>query len=212
MSDGVIVIGGGGHGKVVVSTLLSSGVTVTGIYDDDKERWGKEILKCRILGPLSMIESIGCAYAVAAVGDNLLRSRIVSRFEKLNWVRAIHPAAYVHPSAVIGAGTVVFAGAVIQPDALIGEHCIINSAATIDHDCIIGDYVHIAPGVKLAGNVKVEEGAFLGIGSAAIVGITVGKWTIVGAGGVIIEDLPSKAIAVGVPAKAIKHRDNVNQR
>jgi len=210
MGDGLIVIGAGGHAKVVVSTIFAAGMTVTAIYDDDKEKWGGEILGCKILGPLSMIDFSSGESAIMAIGNNYVRMRLASRFEKLDWVTIIHPEAYVHSSVHIGTGTVVFAGAVIQPDAFIGNHCIVNSGATIDHDCVIGDYVHISPGANLAGDVKIDEGAFLGIGSAAIVGITVGKWTTIGAGGVIIHDIPPNAVAVGVPAKAIKYKENLS--
>ena len=206
MSDGVIVIGASGHAKVVISSLLAAGITVAGVYDDDQEKWGCEISKCKVFGPLSMIGDLSGESALMAVGNNNVRKRLVSCFEKLKWLTVIHPAAYVHPSAIIGAGTVVFAGAVIQPDTIIGKHCIINSGATIDHDCIIGDYVHVAPGTNLAGSVKVGDGAFLGIGSAVIIGVTIGKWSTIGAGGVVINDIPSNAVAVGVPAGIIKYK------
>lgn len=208
MDDGVNVIGAGGHAKVVISVLLAAGIPVAAVYDDDKEKWGCEVLKCKVLGPLSMIDDLARKPAIMAIGNNHVRRRLVSRFKKLYWITAIHPDAYVHPSVRIGAGSVVFAGAVIQPDTFIGEHCIINTGATIDHDCIIGDYVHIAPGTNLAGSVKVEEGAFLGIGSAAIIGITIGKWATIGAGGVIIHDISPNAVAVGVPARTIKFKEN----
>jgi sugar O-acyltransferase (sialic acid O-acetyltransferase NeuD family) len=210
MENNIIIIGAGGHAKVVISSLHAADIAVAAVYDDDQEKWGCEISKCKVRGPLSMIGDLGRETAVMAVGDNYLRSRLVSRFEKLNWITVIHPSAYVHPSVIIGAGTVVFAGAVIQPDTIIGKHCIINSGVTIDHDCIIGDYVHIAPGTNLAGGVKVGDGVFLGIGSAAIIGITIGKWTTIGAGGIVIHDIPPNAVAVGVPAKVIKYKENLN--
>ena len=89
----------------------------------------------------------------------------------------------------------------IQPDTSVGDHCIVNTGATIDHDCQIDNYVHISPGVNLAGGVRLGEGVFCGIGGKAITGVTVGKWTTIGAGGVIINDLPEYSLAVGVPAK-----------
>src|SRR5262249_58040314 len=111
------------------------------------------------------------------------------------------PTAWVHPSVTIGAGTVIFAGAVIQPDATIGAHVIVNTRASIDHDCVLGDFVHVAPGVGLAGNVTLEEGAFLGIGAAAVPGSRVGAWATVGAGGVVIQPIAAGVTAVGVPAR-----------
>jgi len=96
---------------------------------------------------------------------------------------------------------VVFAGAVIQPDAAIGGHAIVNTAASIDHDCVLGDFVHVAPGVRLAGSVVLGEGAMLGIGTVAIPGARVGAWSVVGAGAAILGELPANVVAIGTPAR-----------
>jgi UDP-perosamine 4-acetyltransferase len=133
--------------------------------------------------------------------------KMAGRFEQIEWLAVVHPAAYVHPSVKIAEGTVVFAGAVIQPDAVIGAHAIINTGATVDHDCAIGDFVHVAPGTNLAGGVRVGRGAFLGIGSAVIPYRSIGEWTTVGAGGVVIDDLPARITAVGVPARQINPKE-----
>jgi UDP-perosamine 4-acetyltransferase len=99
---------------------------------------------------------------------------------------------------------VVFAGAIIQPDAVLGRHAIINTSASIDHDCAIGDFVHLAPGTRLAGNVAIDEGAFLGIGAVAIPGVRVGAWTTVGAGAAIVDTLAAGIVAAGVPARPLR--------
>ena len=113
----------------------------------------------------------------------------------------VHPTAWVDASVVPGAGTVEFAGAMIQPGTVIGEHVIINTSASVDHDCVLGNFVHIAPGTHLAGNVRIDEGSFMGIGSAAIPGVRIGAWTTVGAGAVVVRELMDKVVAYGVPAK-----------
>ncbi len=204
MADAIIVVGGGGHSKVVISTLTELDIKIRGIYDDDPRKKGEEIGNARIVGAISDIDQSIRQKAVIAIGDNRTRSAMDKRINSCNWVTAIHPRAYVHPSVIIGEGTVIFAGAVIQSGTVIGKHCIINTSAAIDHDCVIGDYSHIGPGVCLAGNVNVGEGAFLGIGAVAIMGTTVGNRAIVGAGGVVIGDIPDDVTAVGVPAKIIK--------
>ncbi len=208
MQKSVIVIGAGGHSKVVVSTLIASGIEVNRIYDDNPEKWGSSILDIEIVGPLSDIGYDSIEQALTAIGDNKIRKDIVSRFPRLRWVTVVHPSAYVHSTARIGQGTVVFAKAVVQPDTFIGDHCIINTGATIDHDCRIGNYAHISPGVNLAGNVQLQVGVFCGIGSKIINGMTIGKWATIGAGGVVINDLPEASFAVGVPAKVISHVEN----
>jgi sugar O-acyltransferase (sialic acid O-acetyltransferase NeuD family) len=205
MDNGVTILGAGGHAKVVISTLLSANIKINKILDDNPDKWGSRILGIEITGPLSEIDNNGAGDAIIAIGDNKTRKRLVEKYQHTRWaVAAIHPDAYVHPSVSLGRGTVVFAKAVVQPDTEIGDHCIVNTGATVDHDCRIGNYVHIAPGVNLAGEVCLDEGVFFGIGGKAITGITVGRWSTVGAGGVVISDLPEYSLAVGIPAKIVR--------
>jgi sugar O-acyltransferase (sialic acid O-acetyltransferase NeuD family) len=203
-NDSVIVIGAGGHGKVVVSTLLAAGVDVVGVFDDDEKKWGSEILGVPVTGPLAGAEGHG-HLAVLGIGNNEARQRLADQLG-IGWATAVHPNAWIHPSVRLGEGSVVFAGAVIQPDAILGKHVIVNTGALIDHDCEVGDYAHVAPGVQLAGGVRLGEGAFLGIGCSAIPGVRVGAWTTVGAGAAVVSDLPSGVMAVGVPAKPLRKK------
>lgn len=204
MTDAIIVLGGGGHAKVVVSTIAELGIAIRGIYDDDPHKQGASVGSARIIGTLSSIGIATGERAVIAIGHNRTRNEMVRRFTACHWVTAIHPRAYVHPSVSIGEGTVIFAGAVIQPGTVIGRHCIINTGAGIDHDCIIGDYSHVGPGVSLAGNVTVGEGTFLGIGAVAVMGATIGKWSVIGAGAAVTKNIPDRVTAVGVPARILK--------
>lgn len=204
MFENVIVIGGGGHAKVVVSTLMALGVSIQAVYDDDPDKWGKDLCGVKIAGPLSDLDKMVEGKAILAIGDNKTRSSLAKRFRKFNWLTVVHPHAFIHSSVSIGKGTVVFAGAVIQPDAVIGDHCIVNTNAAVDHDCVVGDYAHLGPGSCLAGDVTVREGAFLATGGVAIIGTNIGKWSVVGAGGVVTKDIPDNVTAVGVPARVIK--------
>ena len=206
MNKGICMLGAGGHGKVVLSSMSAAGMKVETILDDDPHILGSEIGGIRVDGPIDDAHTEMILAAVAAVGDNEARKRLVERLHGVNWIRVVHPWSYVHPSVRIGEGTVIFAGAVIQPDVSIGRHCIINTGSTIDHDSVLGDYVHLAPGVNLAGNVCLQDGVFLGIGSVVIIGRSVGRWTTVGAGGVVRTDLPPHAVAMGVPARVKKYK------
>jgi len=201
---GVYVLGAGGHAKVVVSTLRAADFKIQGILDDDELANGRELLGVPIVGSIAELERIDNPRAVIAIGNNRTRQEIAGRFPAVEWITAVHPSAVVDPSVVLGPGTVIFAGAIIQPDTAIGRHVIVNTGATIDHDCGIGDYTHIAPGCNLAGQVEVGEGVLMGIGSAAVPLAKIGAWTTVGAGGVVIQDLPANIIAAGIPAKPIK--------
>lgn len=193
--DGVVVIGAGGHAKVVISTLAARGLSIAAVFDDDDTKWGMDAQGTRV----SRMERERGGSAIIGIGDNAKR-RDVATALKFEWQTVVHPSAYVHPSAKLGRGTVIFAGAVVQPDAVIGDHVIVNTGATVDHDCVIGDYAHLAPGVHLAGSVQVGEGAFLGIGSAVIPGVRIGPWSTLGAGAVAIRDVRDGVVAVGVPA------------
>jgi sugar O-acyltransferase (sialic acid O-acetyltransferase NeuD family) len=199
-----VVIGAGGHAKVVIATIEASGGKVVRLLDDTVALQGTRVLGHLVEGPISE-EAVGDgARAVIAVGSNRSRSVIASRLN-VEYGIAIHPSAVVHESAVIGAGTVVFAGAIVQPDVRIGRHVILNTGASIDHDCVLGDYVHVAPGAHLAGKVHIDEGALMGIGSCAIPGVRVGAWATVGAGGVVLQAVASGATAIGVPARIAQH-------
>ena len=198
----VAIIGAGGHAKVVASTLLAQGHQVIGFYDDNSETWGSSILGIPIIGPVSDLTSDRCDGAIVGVGDNKVRKNLVRRMD-LNWITAIHPFSWVHPDVLIGVGTVICAGSIVQPGARIGAHVILNTKASVDHDCAVGDYVHISV-AHLAGGATAEEGAFLALGSTVLPGLHVGAWALLGAGSVATKDIPPGSIAVGNPARVIK--------
>lgn len=209
--SGILIIGAGGHGKVVADILLQQSAPVLGFLDDDPTTWGTSRLGLPVLGAIDTFLDHSPEGLVMGIGSNVLRQDIVKRLGSLAqelWWSAIHPQAIIAPSARIGRGTVVAAGAIVNPDAMVGDHVIINTGATVDHDCRIGDFAHIAPGVHLAGGVRVGEGSLLGIGSTVIPCCSIGQWTIIGAGAVVVDDIPSHAVAVGVPARCL-HKDKV---
>jgi sugar O-acyltransferase (sialic acid O-acetyltransferase NeuD family) len=205
LSGELVVVGAGGHAKVVVATARAAGWQVTAIVDDTRERWGAQLLGVAIAGPTAPVLQDPRAQVVLAIGDNATRCRLATG-ARCKFVSVVHPSAVVDATVALGAGSVVFAGAVIQPDTAIGAHAIINTAASIDHDCVLGEAVHVAPGTRLAGNVTLGDEVFLGIGVVVIPGITIGARTMVGAGAAVVTDLPAGVIAVGVPARAARDR------
>ena len=205
MSDRrVLVIGAGGHAKVVIATLQASGRVIGGVLDDGSslER-PASILGAPVLGPTELAPAFRHFEAIIAVGDNALRRRLAERLD-LDWTIAVHPSAIVSPDHHIGPGTVIFAGAVIQPAARIGAHVIVNTSATIDHDCSVGDYSHIAPGAHLGGTVTVAEGVFLGIASVVLPNLRIGEWATLGGGAVAVRDIEPHTVAIGVPARCLR--------
>ncbi len=208
--ESVWILGSGGHAKVVIETIRMQGICEpAGVLDDDPFRLGASVLGVPVLGStrLDDLSRLDVSTAVIAIGSNRVRWQIAERMDgKVAWLVTAHPASVVSRSAKIGEGTVVFAGAIVQPDVVIGRHVIVNTSSSIDHDCTIGDYAHIAPGVHLAGDVSVEEGAFLGIGSVVLPGRRIGAWATVGAGAVVTRDVPAGVTAIGSPARWTRDR------
>lgn len=205
--DGVAVLGASGHAKVIIAALEAMGEHVVAVFDDDERLIGKELVGYPIVGQISQAPLYGCRRAIIAIGDNAARREVSKRIQ-MAWASIVHPWSWLHRSVRLGGGSASFAGVVIQPSTVIGEHVIVNTAATVDHDCTVEDYVHLAPGVHLAGNVHVGEGAFLGIGTSVVPGCRIGPWAIVGAGSVVLGDVPERAKVAGVPARAISSGRN----
>lgn len=198
----VAVLGAGGHAKVVIATLQAAGYESLMVFDDARNKWGSRILGYSVAGPISEAQAKNVRHGVIAIGSNSQRKEMAARVS-LDWLSVIHPAATLHASVVIGAGTVVFAGAVIQPDTVVGEHAILNTGATVDHDGRIGDYSHIAPRAALCGGVVIGEGSLVGVGASAVPGVRIGTWSTVGAGAAVVDDVPDRTVVIGIPARPV---------
>jgi acetyltransferase EpsM len=205
----VIIWGAGGH-ALVVSDLLRchGGFEIAGFLDDSNPgRQGEAFCGATILGGRELLPKLqerGITHAILAFGDNAARLQLADAVRQagLTLIPAIvHPRATVAESVAIGAGSVVFAGAVVNAAVGIGENVIINTVASVDHECVIGDGAHLSPGVRLGGRVKVGRGGWMAIGAVAAPGVSIGEGSIVGAGAVVLEDIPAGVVAFGVPAR-----------
>jgi UDP-perosamine 4-acetyltransferase len=210
----LILIGGGGHCKVVISILKKLKIfEIVGIVDNYKVESSIEGIK--IIGIDNDLEDFfkrGIKNALITVGsikNNSKRYKLFTLAKKIGYKFPIivSPDAIVDSSVSIGEGTVIMPGSIINIDSSIGENCIINTGAIIEHDCKIGDHCHIAPGVHISGAVNIGELSFMGIGATIIQGITIGKNVTIGAGSVVINDIPDNVIAVGNPAKLINNKN-----
>ena len=204
MTSGVVIIGGGGHAKVVIESLRAGGETVAAIVDADPTP--RAVLGVPVIGDdlaLADLRGQGLSKLFVAIGDNRLREKLGRKARELGFtlVNAIHPSAMISPTARLGEGVAVMAGVAINADSRIGDLAIINTGAIVDHDCDLGAACHVGPAAALAGGVTLGERAFLGVGARAIPGVTIGADAIVGAGGVVARDLPDAVVAVGVPAR-----------
>ena len=164
MKTELIILGAGGHAKVVIATARSCGIEPAAVYDDDESKLGSEFCGLKIMGKIVDISESQTGSAFIAIGSNAIRKTISQKFKNFTWPTLRHPTAFICETAKIGNGSIICAGAVIQPDVVIGDHAIINTGSNIDHDCEIGDYTHICPGCNIAGSVNVSEGAMLGTG------------------------------------------------
>ena len=208
MTKQLVILGAGGHGKVVADCALATKQFDSVMFLDSRYPDVEEVMGQAVIGDTEDLARhiSDDKHFFVAVGHNQARQRLTEALLQLNANLAtlIHPSAVVSDFSEIGIGTLVCANAVINPATQIGKGCIINTSASVDHDCIIGDYVHIAPGTRLAGTVTVGDRTFIGIGSAVIPNVSIGEDCIVGAGSTLLNDLSAQTTAVGTPARKIK--------
>jgi sugar O-acyltransferase (sialic acid O-acetyltransferase NeuD family) len=207
----VLILGAGGHGRVVLDILLQSGRhEVVGFLDNNADIHGRRVDGIPVLGPVDdlplLADQFGSPAVIIAVGDNGVRRGLARQVESLGFelASAIHPSATLAHNATVGRNVVIAAGVVICAHCQIGDSVILNTGCIVDHQTMIGEGSHICPGVRIAGRVKVEPGVFVGIGATVIPKVTLGCESIIGAGAVVIEDVPALATVVGVPARPVK--------
>lgn len=218
MSARVLIIGAGGHGQVVADILLrmrerTGAVEPLGYLDDDPVLSGRQFLGLAVLGPAAALARVAHDAVIVAIGDNAVRRRLFEQLRSLGerLATARHPDAVVAPDVMIGPGTMVCAGVVVNPGSVIGSNVILNTSCSIDHHNRIGDHAHIAPGVRLGGEVVVAEGAMLGIGTTVIPRRRIGAWSVVGAGSLIHHDVPDGVLSMGNPARVVDSRREGNK-
>lgn len=211
----IVLIGGGGHCKVIIDIIKNiREYDIVGITE--KKIDADKVLDVPIIGDDNVLKNTyksGVEYAFISLGaiDNVkLREKLYKKVKNIGFKvpKLIHKSAVVSPYAKIGEGTCVMAGAVINAGVKVGNNSIINTGSIIEHDCIIGDNVQISPGAILAGNIKVKNNSLIGMGSNIIQGVTIGENVTIGAGAVVINDILDNLVAVGMPAKIIRKKEN----
>lgn len=200
----VIIVGGGGHAKVVADVLRAAGWDPAGLLDPNPAMDAVEGVP--VLGGDEVSQSLfdqGYRSALVAIGRNDLRRRLGARLREIGFeiVTAVHPSAVVSPSARIGQGVVVMPHAVINAGARVGDFAIINTGAIVEHDCVIGEAAHLAPRSAMGGNVSIGEEVLFGVGAVARPLSVIGARAVVGAGSVVIGEIPSGRTVVGSPAR-----------
>ena len=209
MSVPVIVIGAGGHGRVVADALRAAGRELLGFTDADSTRQGTRLDGLLVLGGDEVlathnVENVVLANGVGSIGVPTRRRAVHEALAADGWrfTTVLHPRATVSPHALLEEGAQVMAGAVVQPGAVIGVGSIVNTGALVDHDCVLGAHCHVAPGATLSGQVHLGAECHVGTGAVIVQGVRLGARTLVGAGAVVVSDYPGEVTLMGVPARA----------
>lgn len=204
----LLVIGAGGHGRVIADAAEAMGQWQHIAFADDNKTTGMMVGRWEVVGTTENLNQLLDKYdfAVVGVGAGQARLNIQDKLAGAGFRIAtiIHPGAIMAKGVQVGEGSVIFAGAVVNIGTIIERACIINTNATVDHDCHLSDAVHVCPGVQLAGEVKVGKFSWVGIGSSVIQQIVIGENVVIGAGAAVINAVESNVTVVGIPARIAK--------
>jgi len=209
----LVIIGAGGLGREVAWLVADINRhrqewDFVGFVDDGIQ--GKTPEGYPVLGTLDyLLELPSHPWVVVAIADSKIRKAITQRLHshEINIATLIHPSVSISDFVQIGLGTIICSGTIITTNISIGQANIINLGCRIGHDTVLEDFVSLMPATNLAGEVKVGEGSYFGLNSCVINRTSIGRWSIIGAGATVIRDIPDYCVAVGVPARVIKHRD-----
>ena len=207
-----IVLGGGGHARVLIDSLqLMKSVVIYGVLDADRSLWGQSVLGVPVLGGDDLLPQMiergvnHFAVGLGSVGNSLVREHL---FE-MGLASTLKPLSVKHPSSVcsswaeVGIGVQLFPASVVNAGARLGANVIVNSGAVVEHDCVIGAHAHIATGAKLSGGVRVGAGAHIGAGAVVKQDLSIGERAVVGAGACVVKDVAPDTVVVGVPARPL---------
>ena len=207
----LVLYGSGGHARVVLDAARASAAyEVVAVLDDDPATSGSSFEGLPVRGDRSLLPSlraegvIGGIVGIGSIDVINVRASIFKllRDADLRLPVIAHPRATIAVSAVIGDGSVVFAGAIVNPGAHIGANVIVNTGAIVEHDVVVGDHTHISPGAHVAGGVRIGAGSHIGIGSTVIQGVTIGERAFVAAGALVAKNVADGARVRGVPARS----------
>ena len=210
----VLIFGASGHGSVVLDILEKSKEFRPVGFIDSFIKKGTKKNGYRVLGSeldlLHIIEKHNVYGGIVAVGDNWVRRRLVQSIQRLApdfiFINAIHPSARLGKDVRLGVGTAIMPGVIVNSNSTIGDHCILNTRASMDHDGILSDFSSLAPGVCCGGNLFLGSGAAISLGTLVIENIGIGAWSVVGAGSLVLDEIPENIVAYGSPARIIRKR------
>jgi sugar O-acyltransferase (sialic acid O-acetyltransferase NeuD family) len=206
----VIVLGAGGHAKVLIDILRMQSYEIIGVTVPRENLAGETFQGVKIIGSDEKIlkypaNEIYLVNGIGSIEKTDKRKKLFEQFKSkgYSFAKVIHSSAVIAAGVELDEGVQIMAGAIIQPGSQIHSNSIVNTKASIDHDCYIGPHVHLAPGVTLSGDVKVGEGAHIGTGATVIQGILIGKNSLIAAGALVNKDVAEGAKMIGIPAMEV---------
>ncbi len=204
MSQAIILLGAGGHAKVLLDALFCNDMEVLGYVNVKKL---SDDIGIKYLGDDEQVLNFSAneVMLVNGVGNIIQRQQLFDTFKArgFSFAKVIHPSVIISTATILAEGVQIMAAAVIQTGVSIGENVVINTRASVDHDCCIGAHSHVAVGAILAGNINIGERVLIGAGSTVIQNLNIGSDSVVGAGAAVIGDVPSGKTVVGVPAHVL---------
>jgi len=209
----VVILGAGGFAREVLWVFREAIKAdhqweVLGFIDEEPENHGKLICDLPVLGGFEWFRRVDKSgiKVICGAGTPKTKKHFVEKAESLGlgFCSVIHPNVRMSKYVEIGKGTVITAGNIMTTQVEIRKYVSLNLNCTLGHDSTIEDYCNIAPGYHITGNVTLKEGVDFGTGAIILQGLTVGKWSIIGAGAVVVNSIPDNVTAVGVPARVVK--------
>ncbi|MDP8210685.1 MAG: acetyltransferase [Candidatus Stygibacter australis] len=204
----LLILGAGGHSRVLIDTAELLGYVVLGIVDVNYYGQEERILGYPVIGDISALSSysVETTEIVIAFGDNAKRREYFTKVREMgfNVPALIHPSSVLSKYVKLKEGVFINAGVIVNALAEVEENSIINTGSIIEHEVKIGKNSHICPGVRIAGRVMIGNNTFVGTGSTIIDKITIGDNVIIGAGSVVIRDIKSNSKVAGIPARELK--------
>lgn len=214
MNRPIIIVGGGGHARVVADILIGQEQRLLGFTDPAVS--GELLPGIAHLGRDDAVfdhkpEDVLLVNGVGSIGDNSLRKGLFEAYRRngYEFLQVRHPSA-VTPAGGLnaGQGCQVMAGAIVVPDSRLGDNVLVNTRAVVEHDCVLGDHVHVASGAVLCGDCVIGEDVHIGAGAVVIQGIKVGNGAIIAAGAVVTKDVEPLTLVAGVPGKVKRNLDD----
>jgi len=201
----VILVGGGGHSKVVLNILRRDypSLQIVGYVDREKRNLDIEYLGKEETLESSKWKGFKLVMGIGQVDIGKEREKLINYFLSLGYefLTVISKNSIIASSSQVGEGSVVLDKVVINVDSFIGRFCILNTGCIVEHDCFVGDFVHLAPGVILSGGVRIGRNSFVGAGAIVKHYVSICDEVVIGAGGVVVRDITEKGVYVGIPAK-----------